>query len=119
MRVVCRYKIVSSGKTITALFYIRALHYIYIDEATSEHLYIALRYRSKQRMAALIVGHGFVRRLKRWMVENGKEMSVRNHKVHLHGVGGRSLRQVYDMDLSVVRRLRPGVIFFSSEEMTS
>jgi hypothetical protein len=36
---------------------------------------------------------------------------LRNHEVHLHGVGGRTIQRVFDRDLPVVRRPRPGVIF--------
>jgi lysophospholipase L1-like esterase len=62
-------------------------------------------------MAALVLGHSFVRRLKDWMTENGEVMAVENHVVHLHGVGGRTIPQVFHRDLEVVKRLRPCVIF--------
>jgi hypothetical protein len=72
-------------------------------------------------MAALVLGHSFVRRLKLWMVDNGLEMSVRNHEVHLHGVGRRVIRRVYDRDFvepgDRISALLTRVIYFTKRIM--
>ena len=61
-------------------------------------------------MKALVLGHSFVRRLRDWMRDNDREMSRGSLDVHLHGVGGRTVRQVYDLDLKRVERIHPDVI---------
>ena len=63
-------------------------------------------------MKALVLGHSFVRRLRDWiwMRDNGREMSRGSLDVHLHGVGGRTVRQMYDLDLKRVDRIHPDVI---------
>ena len=61
-------------------------------------------------MRALVLGHSFVRRLKKRMEKAGWELSLR-HRVHLHGVGGRRIKTVYQNDGDVVRRYLPDVVF--------
>ena len=62
-------------------------------------------------MAALGLGHSFIKGLQAWMSENGEVMAVEKHDVYLHGVGGRTVPQVFDRDMEVVRNLRACVIF--------
>ena len=62
-------------------------------------------------MKALVLGHSFIKRLRRWMRINGRSMSTRKHDVHLYGVGGRTIAKTYYNDLKVVRRKRPDVVF--------
>ena len=61
-------------------------------------------------MKALVLGHSFVRRLRDWMRDNDREISRGSLDVHLHGVGGRTVRQVYDLDLKRVERIHPDVV---------
>ena len=63
-------------------------------------------------MKALVLGHSFVRRLRDWiwMRDNDREMSRGSLDVHLHGVGGRTVRQMYNLDLKRVDRIHPDVI---------
>lgn len=61
-------------------------------------------------MRALVLGHSFIRRLRDWMRVNGREMRHGNLDVHLHGVGGRTVPQVYHLDLQLVERISPDVI---------
>ena len=61
-------------------------------------------------MKALVLGQSFVLRLRDWMRDNDREMSRGSLDVHLHGVGGRTMRQVYDLDLKRVERIHPDVI---------
>ena len=62
-------------------------------------------------MKALVLGHSFIKRLRRWMRINGRSMSTRKHNVHLYGVGGRTIAKTYYNDLKVVRIKRPDVVF--------
>ena len=61
-------------------------------------------------MKALVLGHSFVRRLRDWMRDNDREMSRGSLDVHLQGVGGRTVRQLYDLDMKRVERIHPDVI---------
>jgi lysophospholipase L1-like esterase len=66
---------------------------------------------TSNKMKALVLGHSFIKRLRRWMRINGRSMSTRKHDVHLYGVGGRTIAKTYYNDLKVVRRKRPDVVF--------
>ena len=66
---------------------------------------------TSNKMKALVLGHSFIKRLRRWMRSNGRSMSTRKHDVHLYGVGGRTIAKTYYNDLKVVRRKRPDVVF--------
>lgn len=61
-------------------------------------------------MRALVLGHSFIRRLRDWMRVNGRVMRHGNLDVHLHGVGGRTVPQVYHLDMQLVERISPDVI---------
>ena len=69
-----------------------------------------LDYIKAGTMKALVLGHSFVRRLRDWMRDNDREISHGSLDVHLHGVGRRTVRQVYDLDLKRVERIHPDVI---------
>ena len=66
---------------------------------------------TSNKMKALVLGHSFIKRLRRWMSSNGRRMSTKKHDVHLYGVGGRTIAKTYYNDLKVVRRKRPDVVF--------
>ena len=72
--------------------------------------YRILDYIKAGIMKALVLGHSFVRRLRDWMRDNDREMSRGSLDVQLHGVGGRTVRQVYDLDLKRVERIHLDVI---------
>jgi hypothetical protein len=63
------------------------------------------------KIKALVLGHSFIKRLRRWMRSNGRSMFTRKHDVHLYGVGGRTIAKTYYKDLKVVRRKLPEVVF--------
>jgi hypothetical protein len=65
---------------------------------------------TSNKMKALVLGHSFIKRLRRWMRSNGRSMSTRKHDVHLYGVGGRTIAKTYYNDLKVVWRKRPDVV---------
>lgn len=65
--------------------------------------------------SVLIFGHSFVRRLAhdldRSRIERGsKTFDVREIVVHMHGVGGRTVKKLLDFDLSFVAKLKPEII---------
>ena len=66
---------------------------------------------TSNKMKEVVLGHSFIKRLRRWMRSNGRGMSTRKHDVHLYGVGGRIIAKTYYNDLKVVRRKRPDVVF--------
>ena len=66
---------------------------------------------TSNKMKALVLGHSFIKRLRRWMRSNGRSMSTRKHDVHLYGVRGRTIAKTYYNDLKVVRRKCPDVVF--------
>ena len=65
---------------------------------------------------ALILGHSFVRRLKRDLDSGfdpraASDFNLRGTaSVHLHGVGSRAMQTLQDNDLHVVRDLAPDII---------
>ncbi|XP_078315393.1 uncharacterized protein LOC144619896 [Crassostrea virginica] len=61
-------------------------------------------------MRALVLGHSFIKRLSNWMRANSIVMPRDNLELHLHGVGGRTVPQVFHLDLLMVERINPDVI---------
>ena len=68
------------------------------------------------RPVALILGHSFVRRLKRDLESHFDDRALLDfglHKdavVHLFGVGGRTVPKMVKFDLGVVAKMRPNII---------
>ena len=61
---------------------------------------------TSNKMKALVLGHSFIKRLRRWMCTNGRSMSTRKRDVHLYRLGGSTIAQIYYNDLKVVIRKR-------------
>ena len=66
--------------------------------------------------SVLILGHSFVKRLKRDLRchfdprADGNFKLGRTVSVHLHGVGGRTVAKLWSSDLHVVGRIAPDVL---------
>ena len=66
--------------------------------------------------SVLILGHSFVKRLKRDLRSHFDPRADGNFKlggtvsVHLHGVGGRTVARLRSLDLHVVERIAPDVL---------
>ena len=66
--------------------------------------------------AVLVLGHSFVKRLKRDLHSQFDPRAVRSFNltgtatVHLHGVGGRTVAKLRSLDLHVVEQIAPDVV---------
>ena len=66
--------------------------------------------------AVLVLGHSFVKRLKRDLHSQFDPRAVRSFNltgtatVHLHGVGGRTVAKLRSFDLHVVEQIAPDVV---------
>ena len=71
---------------------------------------------SSEVPSVLILGHSFVKRLKRDLRSHFDPRADGNFKlggtasVHLHGVGGRTVAKLRSFDLHVVERIAPDVV---------
>ena len=61
-------------------------------------------------MRELVLGYSFILALSNWMRATSLVMPRDKLELHLHGVGDRTMSQVYHMDLLMVERINPDVI---------
>ncbi|VDI08064.1 Hypothetical predicted protein [Mytilus galloprovincialis] len=58
----------------------------------------------------LVFGHSLVRDLNQWMKDTSSDF-LSGHQSYIHGKGGRTTELLKRMDMHVIRRFRPHVVF--------